>query len=388
MNQKEKLTEATLLALQGKLLKESLSAEDKSKLDQIVKRLIKELDSDSYIVNNLILGNEKDANKIDQLERSYDDMFEDVLSDLGIENFEEEFVDLSSSIDYINDKVKSHFANSVSRQDSLVNDVSDKSKMDDIADDVIKALKGETDIIYAYFGGVPEGVDYDDNKLFDKDFANKLQKKYNKILDQVCHKYGTSLDELANQVYDEAYVHSKILNYFVNYPEDAVQGKLTESNKQYYYNIHIVLSGDTDYNAVIATNTHYNENNEEDINRLLSEAILQGIIEDQEDAQFCEDVTEISKNEYDSHIRYNEIGNTLPKFVYDITNHEKDNNTGNVSWYVGGPDFEGNMVTYTVFKNGESQYDVDHIVNNILKEFKDLKLTDKTDTLAVFKIRK
>lgn len=168
----------------------------------------------------------------------------------------------------------------------------------------------------------------------------------------------------------------------------ALQGKLTESNKQYYYNIHIVLSGDTDYNAFIATNTHYNENNEEDINRLLSEAILQGIIEDQEDAQFCEDVTEISKNEYDSHIRYNEIGNTLPKFVYDITNHEKDNNTGNVSWYVGGPDFEGNMVTYTVFKNGESQYDVDHIVNNILKEFKDLKLTDKTDTLAVFKIRK
>lgn len=222
MNQKEKLIEATIKALQGELLKESLSTEDKSKLDQIVKKLIKELDSDSYLVNNLILGNEKDANKIDQLERSYDDMFEDVLSDLGIENFEEEFVDLSSSIDYINDKIKSHFANKVSKQDSLANDVSDKSKMDDIADGVIRALKGETDIIYAFFGGVPEDVDYDDNKLFDKDFAHKLQKRYNKILDEVCQKYGTSLDELADNVNDEAYVNNRILDYFVNHPEDAV----------------------------------------------------------------------------------------------------------------------------------------------------------------------
>lgn len=222
MNQKEKLIEATIKALQGELLKESLSTKDKSKLDQIVKKLIKELDSDSYLVNNLILGNEKDANKIDQLERSYDDMFEDVLSDLGIENFEEEFVDLSSSIDYINDKIKSHFANKVSKQDSLANGVSDKSKMDDIADGVIRALKGETDIIYAFFGGVPEGVDYDDNKLFDKDFAHKLQKRYNKILDEVCQKYGTSLDELADNVNDEAYVNSRILDYFVNHPEDAV----------------------------------------------------------------------------------------------------------------------------------------------------------------------
>lgn len=222
MNQKEKLIEATIKALQGELLKESLSTEDKSKLDQIVKKLIKELDSDSYLVNNLILGNEKDADKIDQLERSYDDMFEDVLSDLGIENFEEEFVDLSSSIDYINDKIKSHFANKVSKQDSLANDVSDKSKMDDIADGVIRALKGETDIIYAFFGGVPEGVDYDDNKLFDKDFAYKLQKRYNKILDEVCQKYGTSLDELADNVNDEAYVNNRILDYFVNHPEDAV----------------------------------------------------------------------------------------------------------------------------------------------------------------------
>ena len=222
MNQKEKLTEATMLALQGKSLKESLSTEDKSKLDQIVKKLIKELDSDSYLVNNLILGNEKDANKIDQLERSYDDMFEDVLSDLGIEDFEEEFVDLSSSIDYINDKIKSHFTDKASEQDSLVNDVSDKSKMDNIADDVIKALKGETDIIYAFFGGVPEGVDYDDNKLFDEDFAYKLQKRYNKILDEVCQKYGTSLDKLADNVYDEAYVNNRILDYFVDHPEDAV----------------------------------------------------------------------------------------------------------------------------------------------------------------------
>ena len=222
MNQKEKLTEATIRALRGEILKESLSSEDKSKLDQIVKKLIKELDSDSYLVNNLILGNEKDANKIDQLERSYDDMFEDVLSDLGIEDFEEEFVDLSSSIDYINDKIKSHFANKVSKQDSLANDVSDKSKMDDIADSVIRALKGETDIIYAFFGGVPEGVDYDDNKLFDKDFAHKLQRKYNKILDEVCQKYGTSLDELADNVNDEAYVNNRILDYFVNHPEDAV----------------------------------------------------------------------------------------------------------------------------------------------------------------------
>lgn len=222
MNQKEKLTEATIRALRGELLKESLSSEDKSKLDQIVKKLIKELDSDSYLVNNLILGNEKDANKIDQLERSYDDMFEDVLSDLGIEDFEEEFVDLSNSIDYINDKIKSHFANKVSKQNSLANDVSDKSKMDDIADGVIKALKGETDIIYAFFGGVPEGVDYDDNKLFDKDFAYKLQRKYNKILDEVCQKYGTSLDELADNVNDEAYVNNRILDYFVNHPEDAV----------------------------------------------------------------------------------------------------------------------------------------------------------------------
>ena len=222
MNQKEKLIEATIKALQGKSLKESLSTEDKSKLDQIVKKLIKELDSDSYLVNNLILGNEKDANKIDQLERSYDNMFENVLSDLGIENFEEEFVDLSSSIDYINDKIKSHFADKASKQDSLVNDVSDKSKMDNIADDVIRALKGETDIIYAFFGGVPEGVDYDDNKLFDEDFAHKLQKRYNKILDGVCQKYGTSLDELADNVYDEAYVNNRILDYFVNHPEDAV----------------------------------------------------------------------------------------------------------------------------------------------------------------------
>lgn len=222
MNQKEKLIEATIKALQGELLKESLSTEDKSKLDQIVKKLIKELDSDSYLVNNLILGNEKDANKIDQLERSYDDMFEDVLSDLGIENFEEEFADLSSSIDYINDKIKSHFADKVSKQDSLANNVSDKSKMDDIADGVIKALKGETDIIYAFFGGVPEGVAYDDNKLFDKDFAHKLQRKYNKILDEVCQKYGTSLDELADNVNNEAYVDNRILDYFVNHPEDAV----------------------------------------------------------------------------------------------------------------------------------------------------------------------